>query len=126
MRIILQIIISNGILELVTGILAKISLRTRIWARFRLGTGIWHPPSRPSQNPLAPGYQRALTFLNEVVDKIMIVNLVFVISILQSLNESYLLDDILNIWKGFISIVHARNTPVPPGMHKPDGKSHEI
>ena len=39
----------------------------------------------------------------------MIVNLVFVISILQSLNESYLLDDTLNIWKGFISIVHARN-----------------
>ena len=35
---ILQIIISNGILDLVTGILAKI----------RLGTGIWYPPSRPS------------------------------------------------------------------------------
>ena len=38
MRMILQIIISNGILDLVTGILAKISL----------GTGIWYPPSRPS------------------------------------------------------------------------------
>ena len=34
MRMILQIIISNGILDLVTGILAKISL----------GTGIWFPP----------------------------------------------------------------------------------
>ena len=48
MRTILQIIISNGILDLVTGILAKISLGTGIWAKFRLGTGIWHPPSRPS------------------------------------------------------------------------------
>ena len=38
MRMILQIIISNGILDLVTGILAKISL----------GTGIWYPPSQPS------------------------------------------------------------------------------
>ena len=37
---ILQIIISNWILDLVTGILAKISL----------GTGIWYPPSRPSPN----------------------------------------------------------------------------
>ena len=45
---ILQIIISNGILDLVTGILAKISLGTGIWAKFRLGTGIWYPPSRPS------------------------------------------------------------------------------
>ena len=35
---ILQIIISNGILDLATGILAKISV----------GTGIWYPPSRPS------------------------------------------------------------------------------
>ena len=35
---ILHIIISNGILDLVTGILAKISL----------GTGIWYPPSRLS------------------------------------------------------------------------------
>ena len=43
-----QIIISNGILDLVTGILAKISLGTGIWAKFRLGTGIWYPPSRPS------------------------------------------------------------------------------
>ena len=48
MRMILQIIISNGILDLVTGILAKISLGTGIWAKFRLGTGIWYPPSRPS------------------------------------------------------------------------------
>ena len=47
---ILQIIISNGILDLVTGILAKISLGTGIWAKFRLGTGIWYPPSRPSVN----------------------------------------------------------------------------
>ena len=47
---ILQIIISNGILDLVTGILAKISLGTGIWAKFRLGTGIWYPPSRPSFN----------------------------------------------------------------------------
>ena len=47
---ILQIIISDGILDLVTGILAKISLGTGIWAKFRLGTGIWHPPSRPSIN----------------------------------------------------------------------------
>ena len=46
---ILQIIISNGILDLVTGILAKISLGTGIWAKFRLGTGIWYPPSRPSK-----------------------------------------------------------------------------
>ena len=45
---ILQIIISNWILDLVTGILAKISLGTGIWAKFRLGTGIWYPPSRPS------------------------------------------------------------------------------
>ena len=45
---ILQIIISNGISDLVTGILAKISLGTGIWAKFRLGTGIWYPPSRPS------------------------------------------------------------------------------
>ena len=45
---ILQIIISNGILDLVTGILAKISLGTGIWAKFRLGTGIWYPPSQPS------------------------------------------------------------------------------
>ena len=49
MRMILQIIISNGILDLVTGILAKISLGTGIWAKFRLGTGIWYPPSRPSE-----------------------------------------------------------------------------
>ena len=34
--------------ELVTGILAKISLGTGIWAKFRLGTGIWYPPSRPT------------------------------------------------------------------------------
>ena len=46
--------------NLVTGILAKISLGqepiklmgsclgTGIWAKFRLGTGIWYPPSRPS------------------------------------------------------------------------------
>ena len=34
--------------ELVTGILAKISLGTGIWAKLRLGTGIWYPPSRPS------------------------------------------------------------------------------
>ena len=45
---ILQIIISSGILDLVTGILAKISLGTGIWAKFRLGTGIWYPPSGPS------------------------------------------------------------------------------
>ena len=49
MRMILQIIISNGILDLLTGILAKISLGTGIWAKFRLGTGIWYPPSRPSE-----------------------------------------------------------------------------
>ena len=48
MRMILQIIIRNGILGLVTGILAKLSLGTGIWAKFRLGTGIWYPPSRPS------------------------------------------------------------------------------
>ena len=34
--------------NLVTGILAKISLGTGIWAKFRLGTGIWYPPSQPS------------------------------------------------------------------------------
>ena len=34
--------------NLVTGILAKISLGTGIWTKFRLGTGIWYPPSRPS------------------------------------------------------------------------------
>ena len=34
--------------ELVTGILAKISLETGIWVKFRLGTGIWYPHSRPS------------------------------------------------------------------------------
>ena len=45
---ILQIIISNGTLDLVTGSLAKISLGTGIWAKFRLGTGIWYPPLRPS------------------------------------------------------------------------------
>ena len=49
MRMILQIIISNGILDLVTGILAKISLGTGIWAKSRLGTEIWYPPSRPSR-----------------------------------------------------------------------------
>ena len=48
MRMILQIIISNGISDSLTGILAKISLGTGIWAKFRLGTGIWYPPSRPS------------------------------------------------------------------------------
>ena len=53
---ILQIIISNGILDLVTGILAKISLGTGIWAKFRLGTGIWYPPSRPSFNSLQGSY----------------------------------------------------------------------
>ena len=36
--------------NLVTGILAKISLGTGIWAKFRLGTGIWYPPSRPSNS----------------------------------------------------------------------------
>ena len=45
---ILQIIISNGILDLVTEILAKISLGAGTWAKFRLGTGIWYPTSRPS------------------------------------------------------------------------------
>ena len=50
MCMILQIIISNGILDLVTGILAKISLGSGIWAKFGLGTGIWYPPSRPSDN----------------------------------------------------------------------------
>ena len=30
--------------NLVTGILAKISLGPGIWAKFRLGTGIWYPP----------------------------------------------------------------------------------
>ena len=30
--------------NLVTGILAKISLGTGIWAKFRLETGIWYPP----------------------------------------------------------------------------------
>ena len=39
---------SKLLLDLITGILAKISLGTGIWARFRLGTGIWYPPSRPS------------------------------------------------------------------------------
>ena len=34
--------------ELVTGILAKISLGTGIWAKFRLGTVNRNPPSRPS------------------------------------------------------------------------------
>ena len=34
--------------NLVTGILAKITLGPGIWAKFRLGTGIWYPPSRPS------------------------------------------------------------------------------
>ena len=53
MRMILQTIISNGILDLVTGILAKISLGTGIWAKFRLGTGIWYPPSRPSEENVA-------------------------------------------------------------------------
>ena len=33
---ILQIIISNGILDLVTGILAKVNLGTGIWAKFSL------------------------------------------------------------------------------------------
>ena len=53
MRMILQIIISNGILDSVTGILVKISLGTGIWAKFRLGTGIWYPPSRPSGQNLS-------------------------------------------------------------------------
>ena len=44
---ILQIIISNGILDLVTGILAKISLGTGIWAKFRLGTGFGTPLHDP-------------------------------------------------------------------------------
>ena len=35
---------SKLLLDLVTGILAKISLGTGIWAKFRLGTGIWYPP----------------------------------------------------------------------------------
>ena len=46
---ILQINISNGILDLVTGILAKISLGIGIWTKFRLGTGIWYSASRPSK-----------------------------------------------------------------------------
>ena len=33
---------------LVTEILAQISLGTGNWAKFRLGTRIWYPPSRPS------------------------------------------------------------------------------
>ena len=33
--------------NLVTGILAKISLGTGIWAKFRLGTGIWYPLHDP-------------------------------------------------------------------------------
>ena len=36
--------------NLVTGILAKISRGTGIWAKFRLRAGIWYPPSRPSRS----------------------------------------------------------------------------
>ena len=67
---ILQIIISNGILDLVTGILAKLSLGTGIWAKFRLGTGICCPTSRTSvYDPigfLAPLVLRAKKILQEV------------------------------------------------------------
>ena len=52
MHMILQIIISNEILDLVTGVFAKISLGTGIWAKFRLGTGIWYPPPRGRVVPL--------------------------------------------------------------------------
>ena len=36
--------------NLVTGILAKISLGTGIWAKFRLGTGIWYPLHDPPRS----------------------------------------------------------------------------
>ena len=52
MCIILQIIISNGILDLITGILAKISLGTGIWTKFRLGTGIWSSGARYIQSEI--------------------------------------------------------------------------
>ena len=48
---VLEVNANNAVIHtenLVTGILAKISLETGIWAKFRLGTGIWYPPSRPS------------------------------------------------------------------------------
>ena len=48
---VLEVNANNAVIHtenLVTGILAKISLGTGIWAKFRLGTGIWYPPSRPS------------------------------------------------------------------------------
>ena len=47
----MQIMISNEILDLVTGILAKISLGTGIWVKFRLGTGIWYPIHDPPHVP---------------------------------------------------------------------------
>ena len=48
---VLEVNANNAVIHtenLVTGILAKISLGTGIWPKFRLGTGIWYPPSRPS------------------------------------------------------------------------------
>ena len=43
--------------NLVTGILAKISLGPGIWAKFRLGTGIWYPPSRPSYKTVVNNFK---------------------------------------------------------------------
>ena len=65
---ILQIIISNEILDLVTGILAKISLVTGIWAKFRLGTGNWYPPLHdPLQTRQSQMLQRPIYFaLSEI------------------------------------------------------------
>ena len=70
MRMILQIIISNVILDLVTGILAKISLGTGIWAKFRLGTGIWYPPSRPSFKESSPAPAREVRRTVELAGKV--------------------------------------------------------
>ena len=66
---ILQMIISNGILDLVTGILAKISLGTGIWAKFRLGTGIWYPPFTTLFNDWSRGEQWILFPENLIVSR---------------------------------------------------------
>ena len=64
-KMVLEVNANNAVIHtenLVTGILAKISLGTGIWAKFRLGTGIWYPPLHDSHNSLevtAPAKQAA-------------------------------------------------------------------
>ena len=61
--------------NLVTGILAKISLGPGIWAKFRLGTGIWYPPSRPSQRLVRVKTRTKAFFFEEILINIRSENL---------------------------------------------------